>query len=366
MLNDFKYNFKKWFFRLYWLIDILVLVLFYFMLDGTAQTIALIAIFALLGYNLLYLWRYWKGKQCVLINAKNYRVQAFSGEVGCGKTSSMLNMIAMIKKDRKVYSNIPFTINNKFNYILTKDSFCMKTSLPDKCIVAGDELTLYFNNLDQNKSRSDISGAEGFLQLFRQNTDGNFFGTSVVMGRLLAVLEEKFGLENMLLEQRSIKTGFIVPFIYWVITKFNKHIKPGYWGYRRWKIQTFLKIRQNNYVYDLSNDTANSNTNKFVNLYYFYAFNDDTVIYDDRFASTLYKKLPKQVDKQFQNYCFNDDVVKYSGFESLAKLYDIQINNLTQPKLDNTRKGVDQVVSTTKLSISSKKNTNTTTEPNKK
>ena len=319
-INPTNFKIIKWFFRLYWLFDLLISYLLY---SFTGSALFLIYFVFILVFNIIYLFKYFKAKIHMATQIKNYRVIAFSGFQGCGKTSLMLHLLAIFFKDGKKYSNIPFIINNEFCHILTKKAFCLKERVDLGSVMAGDELTLLFNNLDQTKSRADVAGAEGNLQMVRHDFDGHVLATSVNMNRLLAVLEEKFGLDNMLLEQTSIKTGYIIPLIYWVMRKFNKKLPKLYWGYRRWKIQSFLSINKKNYIYDLSNDVANEKTNKFVNLTYFYYFNDFSVIYDDRFASELYKTLPKIQDKKYESLKYSPDVVNFSEFESLQVLYDL-------------------------------------------
>lgn len=323
-INSTNFKIIKWFFRLYWLVDLFLSYLLYLL---TNSALFLIYFVFILVYNVIYFFRYIKAKTHMATQIKNYRVQSFSGFQGCGKTSLMLHLLSIFFKDRKKYSNIPFIINNEYSYILTKKAFCLKEKVDLGSVMAGDELTLLFNNLDQTKSRADVAGAEGNLQMVRHDFDGHVLATSVNMNRLLAVLEEKFGLDNMLLEQTSIKTGFLIPFIYWICRKFNKKLPRIYWGYRRWKIQTFLSINKKNYIYDLSNDIANEKTNKFVNLTYFYYFNDYSVIYDDRFASELYKTLPKITDKKYTSLKYSPEVVNFSEFEALQTLYDLANKN---------------------------------------
>ncbi len=356
-----KYEFKKWFLRLYWLVDVIVLLILYFLTLNnedlkTFNSICIILLIASIIFNVIYLYRYMKGKSAMARNIKNYRVQSFSGFQGCGKTSVMFNICGMFFKKNAIFSNVPFTIDNEYCNILTKDAFCLRSRLPQNSVITGDELTLLFNNLDQSKSRQDIAGAEGNMQMVRHNFDGYIFATSVNMNRLLAVLEEKFGLDNMMLEQTSIKTGFIVPLIYWICRKFNDKLPKVYWGYRRWKIQTFLTINKKNYNYDLSTDVANSKTNRFVNLYYFYAFNDGSIKYDDRFASELYKNLPPIKVQKYTSLKYNQDIVTQGGFESLQKLYDVRNKKyIANAKSDNELEPTDSVGANSKICQSSDK-----------
>ena len=329
-INKVNYLIINWFFKLYWLVDILILAIIYALTSNNSaykqiNTISFILLIASVVYNIIYLYRYFKGRSNAKYNLKNYRTQCFKGSQGIGKTSFMYNCARILGKDYPVIANCSAIIDNKFCYKLTKKAFMMKTQLPEPCTQLVQEITVYYNNLDQSKKRDEIAGSEGNLQFVRHNTNGYILADSVEMDRLLKTLEEKFGLTNKMLGQTSIKTGFFVPFIYWLMRLVNKKLPYIYWGYRRWKVQTFLSINENGYIYDLSNDVANTKNNKFVNLYYFYAFNDFSVIYHDRAYSKLYKQLPKEELKQYSSLLFTDEDVKDTGFDSISKLYDIEL-----------------------------------------
>jgi len=319
-------RFKKWVF----LIDIAVLW-FLSLVFSEREGIFMVLMIVSVLWNAFTFFRVWRSNGQMLTDLRNYRVLGIRGPQGAGKSSMMCKLLTLLKRKKKftIVTNVPMKLHNDFTHILTKDALAMRTRLPEPSAMAMDEMSLYFNNLDDYKrgkiSQHDVKGCEAMLQLIRHNIDGNFIATSVKMGRVLARLEEKFGMEYNMLEQKSLPTAFIFPFLYNLIrTRFLKK-KYEYFGVRRWKVQKFLAIQDGSnsqgYTYDLSTDNANTKTQKYAPLVMAYAWNDNSFEYDDRFAKDLYKALPEEKLRKYTSLQFTHKDLKDSGFDSMKDIY---------------------------------------------
>ena len=294
------------------------------------ETVFNILMVGVLIWQVVCFFRNWVSNSRLLITVTNYRVIGIRGAQGAGKSSMACKLLTLFRKKKKctIVTNVPVRLYGEYTNVLTKDALSMRTRLPDPSALFMDEMSLYFNNMEdvrKNKiTKAEIRGTEANLQLIRHNFNGHFLGTSVKMGRILAVLEEKFGMEYNMLEQRSIPNALIFPFVYNLIRKFLG--KPyEYFGLRRWKVQTFLAIQDGSnsqgYTYDLSTDNANTKTKKYAPLLYVYSWNDNSFEYDDRFAKELYKSLPEEKLKKFTSLQFTPTDLDKSGFDSLKTIY---------------------------------------------
>ena len=321
---------KKWVF----LVDIAALLII-----GTIwqerDTIFHILAVAVLGWNVWQFYRVYMSRHKALVDLKNYRVMCASGEVGLGKTSYLLFLLSLLRKHHKseCFTNIPIKVHGEFTSALSREALGMRTRLPEGSATLMDEMSLYYNNMNEMNGKTDeakelkqhIKGFEAYLQLIRHNFDGHFLATSVNMGRILAVLEEKVGQENRMLEQKTVPNALLFPLIFNFIRRLQKK-KPVYFGIRCWTIQKFRKIQKDGYTYDLSTDNANMKTNKFTNLVRVYTWNDGTFEYDDRFARKLYQVLKEEPLRKFKNLHFSHKDLKGTGFDSLINIYARKYN----------------------------------------
>lgn len=276
----------------------------------------------LLFINIRFTYRIIKSKILIKTMAKNNRVQGFEGSQGRGKTSLMLYMASVLKKP--IYSNIPFKIRGDFTYVLGTDIINLKSRVKENSILIFDEITLYYNNLMTGKSKDekhDIYSFELLLQLCRHFFDGNIFTASVSMGRVPAVLEEKYSIFNRVLCQTTKINSFIIaPLLYLFGLVFKKKIDVGI---RVWTYQTFERIDHENYYFDLSTNKESVKDQYYANLINIYAYNNSLDFdYNDRFMRFLYEQVAFDENKKFENLDFDMKSLSDTGFRKIINHFD--------------------------------------------
>lgn len=250
----------------------------------------------------------------------NKRIIGHEGPQGSGKTSFMGYVSSVM--DRPVFSSAPMRINGQMTYKLTKDMLDMNVKLPYGSMINLDEITLFFDNsFNTQKDHFKTEGLEMLMQLIRHCTDGQMLTASVDMNRLVKRLEEKHGMFRHFLGQETIKNSyFIDPIIKLVSWIFNLQVKTGI---RVWTYQTFENINHQGYIFDLSNQTADTKNNQFSNLVRAYADNSNLNFeYDDRYFKKLYLELPKATLEKWPYLTFNYDNLKETGFTNISKFFE--------------------------------------------
>lgn len=273
----------------------------------------------LLFINIRFTYRIIKSKILIKNLAKNNRVQGFEGAQGRGKTSLMLYMASVLKKP--IYSNIPFKIRGNFTYILGTDIINLKSRVKENAVLIFDEITLYYNNLMSGKTKDEkynIYSFELLLQLCRHFFDGNIFTASVSMGRVPAVLEEKYSIFNRVLGQTTKMNSFLIaPLLYLFALVFKKKIDVGV---RCWTYQTFERIDHENYYFDLSSNKESVKDQYYANLINIYAYNNSLDFdYNDRFMKFLYDQVAVDKNKKFEHLDFDIKSLSKTGFSKIIE-----------------------------------------------
>lgn len=276
----------------------------------------------LLFINIRFSYYILKSKLLIKTMAKNNRVQGFEGAQGRGKTSLMLYMASVLKKP--IYSNIPFKIRGDFTHILGTDIINLKSRVKENSILIFDEITLYYNNLMTGKSKDekhDIYSFELLLQLCRHFFDGNIFTASVSMGRIPAVLEEKYSIFNRVLGQTTKMNSFIIaPLLYLFGLLFKRKIDVGI---RVWTYQTFERIDHENYYFDLSTNKESVKDQYYANLISIYAYNNSLDFdYNDRFMKYLYEQVTIDENKKFESLDFDINSLSDTGFKNIIEHFE--------------------------------------------
>lgn len=264
------------------------------------------------------IYNIWKSKKIIIYEENNKRVIGMEGPPGSGKTSLMFLVSSIMK--RPVFTSAPAKINGEYTYKLTKEITSVNCRIPYGSMLDIDEITLYYNNNNANKYNDEIEGLEMQMQLLRHFYDGNIQTASVEMDRLLKRLEEKHGMFRHLLGQESINNSFIIdPIIKLISYIFNLQVKTGI---RKWTYQTFEQINHKGYIFDLSNQEANTKTKQFSNLVEITAYNSSLNFeYNDRYFKDLYLDLPKANIQKWEALNFDFKDLEETGFKDITNFF---------------------------------------------
>lgn len=239
----------------------------------------------------------------------NYsRTMGVCGPQGSGKTS-LACYFATNKRFKDVYSNVPIKVNNKFTYKIKEQHMDLKYKFNEYSLQIFDEISLYFDNL-QNVKRGSREEKLGIYQQFiRHFIDGNFICTSVNISRIPKFIREKLSIVINTLNQSGYNM-LLLNFIY------KRFFKIDY-SLRIWDtlILRDLQQTQDTYNFDLSNVNDKINI---ANLYTFVCCNWLTSFdYDDRYFKPLYKG--RYSNTYFNNIKLSKSNLKDFGVEELNK-----------------------------------------------
>lgn len=244
--------------------------------------------------NIKYFLKVFQSNEILEYFVMNHRTIRTEGGQGEGKTSFLGKLLAYADRmGYKVFSLTPFKINGKFAYKLKMGHMTLKKKLPEKAFGFADEFTLKFNNKVKVQDSDDVYAFTITVQLLRHLFDGNFAYASVDSDRALKELEELF-IHRYQMKGQTIKSySFILAPLFRVLTGWK------YYGtYRIWELQNYEQIREDNYIYDLSNDEADTNRNRFANLLTVVSYNNKDFEYNDRVLKALYDALPIEEDTE--------------------------------------------------------------------
>lgn len=328
-IKYFFIHFINWLIRLGGIIEGVLLIFIGVRLNLNNKD-AKFLILAFVGGYLIYraivrLWKVHKSKLIIRGNAYNNRTTFFEGPNGRGKTSLMLYSASVLKT--KVLSNVPFKVNGDFVYKLDNQAINLQRAIPEGACVVMDEISLFYHNLD----KVNCYDLELLLQLQRHFFDGNFYMASIKASRLPQQLREKTAICNYLLGQRTEYTSFVIgPILYFIFNKILRCKKINI-GFRVWTYQTFEDIDHENYNFDLSNESSQTDTQTrhFSNLVDIYAFNDvNTFEYNDRFMKYLYDMLPKTDLVKYESLDFDEKTLFNSGYGKIITYMINKLNNI--------------------------------------
>lgn len=329
-IPKWKINFKKILSKISkysGLIETLFMYLITFKLkaSGFKYWIILLIITGYFSYRTIKIfYKVYKSKLNIKDEEINKRVIGTSGSQGSGKTSSMFYISSVMK--RPIFTSAPAKINGEFTYKLSDKILNMEVKVPYGSIIVLDEISLYYDNsVSKFNSKYESEGLETQMQLIRHCYDGQMLTASVNMNRVSKRIEEKHGMFRHMLGQYSKSNSlFIDPFINIISFIFKLNVKTGI---RIWRYQTFENIQYDNYNFDLSNQTANTNYNHFANLNEIWAFNSNIDFeYDDRYFKKLYLQLPKANLEKWEHLAFDFEELKTTGFTDIGKFFEKQYN----------------------------------------
>jgi len=287
--------------------------------DNNSTYLLLILPCYILFVNFKYTFKLIKSNKNLHFIVKNKRTFKISGGQGLGKTS-LLGLLASMCK-RPVYSLTPLKINGKFCNTLTYNHLTLKTKLEKHSFCIVDELTLLFNNLQNPNAieKLDLYAFEILIQLIRHLFDGSFGYASVDTDRATKTIREKVLFSMQMLGQTTVKSSWILGPILNRLTNWHYH---GY--FRVWNMQTYEKIEEDGYIFDLSTDKLNTNNNKFANLFEIVAHDNQDFEYNDKYLESLYSALDIPYEKhQFKSLNMDVDTLK----TQYKKIYDFLVAN---------------------------------------
>ena len=205
-----------------------------------------------------YEWKVFKSKSIVDEILDNGRVLGFCGAQGRGK-SSLSAFLGANKRFSNVYTNSPLKLNGKYTCMLEDDIIALDNKVPDYSLLSIDEATIFFHNLKANVTKNfddKLYAQEIFTQCVRHFTDGNIFYISTNNERLPSVIRENVSMTILCVEQHNKRISFLTGTLCSIISMCcGWGIKNGM---RCWTIQTFNKIPDSSYIFDLSNQDANT------------------------------------------------------------------------------------------------------------
>lgn len=275
-----------------------------------------------------------KSNEIIRRTALNKRVQGFSGPQGAGKSSFMLNCIAVMRASN-VYINFPAKIRGKYVAKLSSNVLDSRERIPDKSVLAVDEATMFYHNILCNikdKGEVDKLYAQQLLQqILRHAFDGNIFYSSVDITRLPQMLKENIGLTNFMLGQGSVTLSYISGFLVRCVARLFGFKING--SVRFWDVQQLERIPEQGYYFDLSNQTKDTNDKNYANLIRFCSFNTATKFeYDDRFLRGLYAKLPVHIAEFWTRLAFDEKDLRNIGYGKIVDFFNkrIQKQDLAQ------------------------------------
>lgn len=297
--------------------SILFFILYFVLRLQSKYSIILLLVALYCAYRALkYSYLVWKGKKIIISDSLNSRVQALEGGNGRGKSSFMFYCCSVL--NTPVLSNVPVKIKGNYVYKLKDLHLKELEKIPECATIALDEVSLIWNNLEKyNHFEFEV-----LLQLGRHFFDGNFYLSTIKASRLPNQIREKVTLCKMLLGQRVVyQSLFLLP----LLNLFRRFFGFSYpLGLRVWTYQDFEEIDHDNYTFDLSNQVADSNNNKFSNLVDLYAYSDSCQFeYNDRFMRGLYNEL---LQSDFNAVAFDSLDYDYTtlnelGYSKLKEYY---------------------------------------------
>lgn len=270
-----------------------------------------------------YEYKVFKSKQTCNFILDNERVIIVQGGQGKGK-SSFTSYLNSNKRYKARYTNSPITYGGKFSNILTGQVLNLDERIEDNSSILIDEATLFYNNLKttkRNELKVELYSQEILTQLVRHFFDGTIFYISVEGGRLPKVIEENTSCKIQMLGQSNKTISFIATSIFKFIAKLFKI--DLFSCLRIWQFQQFVKIGEENYTFDLAQQTKDSDMSHYANLVEVYAFdNPYRFNYNDRFMRGVYLQLPEHQPKQWQCFDFNRDLLRQIGYGEIVDFFD--------------------------------------------
>lgn len=282
-------------------------------------------VYVLIAFSFFELYRVIKGFIMIFKSRSfndiilNYsRSMGVCGPQGSGKTS-LSCYIATNKRFSDVYSNVPINLNGKFTYKITENHMDLKSKFDEYSLILFDEISLYFDNLNQVKKGSREEKLGVFNQFIRHFIDGNFICTSVNISRIPKFIREKLSIVINTLNQ-SRYDMLLFNFLYRKIFKID-------YSLRVWDTLILRDLQQTSDTYNFDLSNVNDKIN-IANLYTFVCANWlNSFKYDDRYFKPIYKgktnnkrfKHIKLTKKDLNNYGVKELDEKINGVKKCNK-----------------------------------------------